>query len=81
MEGPDGDKYHHGARGSLARLLLTTGDASGALLLAEAALAGHEKLLVPDHPWTKASAGVRALALDASGRGGEAAALRAKFGV
>jgi hypothetical protein len=58
-----------------------SGDAGGALSLAETALAGAEKILGPDHPWTKSSADVTAKALDALGRGGEAAALRAKFGL
>jgi hypothetical protein len=55
--------------------------ASGALSLGKAALAGDEKILGPDHPWTKNSARVTADALDALGRGEEAAALRAKFGL
>jgi tetratricopeptide (TPR) repeat protein len=69
------------ARQNLAVLLLATGDLAQALSLAEAALAAHEKTLGLDHPWTKESARVTARALDAVGRGGEAAALRATFGV
>jgi tetratricopeptide (TPR) repeat protein len=69
------------ARRNLASLLLKTGNSSEALSLAEAALAGHEKILGPDHPTTKFSAGVTANALIALERGGEAAALRARFGL
>jgi hypothetical protein len=58
-----------------------SGDAGGALSLAETALATHEKILCPDHPWTKNSARVTAKALDTLGRGEKAAALRAKFGL
>jgi tetratricopeptide (TPR) repeat protein len=68
-------------RGNLAQLLLENGDAIQALPLAEAARAAHEKILGPDHPWTKESALTTAAALGALGRGGEAAELRARFGV
>jgi tetratricopeptide (TPR) repeat protein len=68
-------------RAHLARLLLTSGDTGGALPLGQAALGAHEKILGPDHPWTKASARVTADAVNALGRSGEAADLRAKFGL
>jgi len=80
MLGPEHANTNRG-RHNLARLLLTNGDAGGALPLAEAALAAHEKILGPDHPWTKNSAGATADALEALGRGGEAAVLRGKFGL
>jgi tetratricopeptide (TPR) repeat protein len=68
-------------RGNLGVALLKTGAAHRALPLAETALAGHEKILGPGHPWTKNSARVTADALEALGRGGEAVALREKFGI
>ena len=42
---------------------------------------GAEKVLGPDHPWTKASAGVVARALGALSRADEAAAVRAHHGI
>jgi tetratricopeptide (TPR) repeat protein len=68
-------------RGNLASLRLAERAPSEALLLSEAALAAHEKVLGTDHPWTKDSAAVAAAALDALGRAGEAAALRARYGL
>jgi hypothetical protein len=49
------------------------------LALGETALAGHDKALGPNIPWTKDSARVNAAALDALGRGEDAAALRAHY--
>ena len=66
---------------NLGRLLLATGKPGEALALGEAALAAHEKLLGQEHPMTKSSARVTADALDALGRAGEAAALRARHGL
>ncbi len=68
------------ARGSLARLYLALSAPAEALPLAETALAAHEKVLGAAHPTTQISAGIAAAALDALGRGEEAAALRARFG-
>jgi tetratricopeptide (TPR) repeat protein len=78
--GPE-HQYTNLTRRTIAQLFLATGDADKALPLAKAALAAHEKILGLDHPWTKFSARVTARALDALGRGGEAAELRARFGV
>ncbi|MGB8899012.1 MAG: tetratricopeptide repeat protein [Methylocella sp.] len=63
-----------------ARLLLA-GRPDQALLLAESALATHARINGPNHPWTKDSVRVAAEALDALGRAGEAAALRARYGL
>ena len=68
-------------RRNFATLLLASGDAGEALALGEAALVVHDKVLGKDHPWTKDSARVTADALDALGRGGEAAALRRRYGI
>jgi tetratricopeptide (TPR) repeat protein len=66
-------------RWSLARVLLAMGHPAQALALGETALAGHDKALGPNNPWTKDSARVNAAALDALGRGEDAAALRAHY--
>jgi tetratricopeptide (TPR) repeat protein len=68
-------------RANLARLRLAQGAFSEALALSEAALAAHDKVLGADHPWTRESARVSADALDALGRGEEAAAFRARQGL
>jgi len=62
-------------------LLVASDRAGEALPHAEAALAAHDKALGLNHPWTKDSAGVTADALDALGRGAEAEALRARYGL
>jgi hypothetical protein len=64
-----------------ARHMLDTGRAAEALPLAQAALATHEATSGPNNPWTKDSARVVADALDALNRGGEAATLRARYGI
>src|SRR6516225_11599748 len=58
---------------------LAMGQSAQALALSETALADHDKALGPNHPWTKDSARVNAQALDALGRGEDAAALRAHY--
>ncbi|RBP08535.1 Tfp pilus assembly protein PilF [Roseiarcus fermentans] len=68
-------------RANLARLRLADGAPAEALALAEAALAAHDKALRADHTWTKDSARAVAAALDALGRGEEAAAVRARYGL
>jgi tetratricopeptide (TPR) repeat protein len=68
-------------RRNIARLLLASGNPDAALISGEAALVAHEKILGQNHPWTKGSASVSADALDALGRAGEAAALRARYGL
>jgi Tetratricopeptide repeat len=68
-------------RSNLAALLLATGAQPEALALGEAALAVHDKVLGPNHGWTKDSARVTADALDALGRTEEAKALRERYGV
>jgi hypothetical protein len=52
-----------------------------ALRFGEAALATHERINGPAHPWTKDSARVTADALDVLGRADEAAALRERYGL
>ena len=69
------------SRGNLGNLWLAQGAPAEALALAEPALAAHEKVLGAAHPWTQGSARVTADALDALGRGEEAAGVRARFGV
>ena len=64
-----------------ARLLLLTDRAAEALRFGEIALATHDQVNALNHNWTKDSAGVTADALDALGRGAEAAALRARYGI
>ena len=64
-----------------ARLLLTTSRAAEALQRGQAALATHQRVNGSNNPWTKGSARVTADALDALGRGAEAAALREKYGI
>jgi tetratricopeptide (TPR) repeat protein len=68
-------------RANLAYLLLDQSQPTDALPLAEAALAAHEKAIGPNHPLTKSSARVTADALDALGRGTEAAELRKRYGI
>src|SRR5262249_33348950 len=68
-------------RCNLARLLLTAGSAAEALALAETALAGDEKVLGKDHPWTRDSAAKVAEALAKLGRADEALALRQRCGL
>jgi tetratricopeptide (TPR) repeat protein len=63
-----------------ARLLLDTGHADEAHILAAAALAAHAEANGPRNNWTKDSASVTADALDALGRGDEAAEVREKYG-
>jgi hypothetical protein len=55
------------------------GHSAQALALSETALASHNKALGPNNPWTKDSARANAEALDALGRGEDAAALRAHY--
>ena len=50
-----------------------------ALQLARTALAAHERVNGPNHPWTRDSAGVTADALAALGRAAGAKALRKKY--
>jgi hypothetical protein len=64
-----------------ARLLLMTDRTAEALQLARAALAVHERVNAPKHPWTKDSAGVTADAFAALGHAEEAKALRKKYGI
>ena len=78
--GPDHPNTNR-VRRNFACLLLTDGNASEALAFGEAALPAHDKALGSHHPWTKDSAGVTADALDALGRGAEAAALRARYAI
>ena len=70
-----------GSRCHLARLLITSCHTKEALGRAETALRAHEKVLGPNHRWTKDTACVTAEALDALGRADQAAALRARYGV
>ena len=74
-----GDRVTNRDRCELARVLLAMGHPAQALALSETALAGHDKALGPNNPWTKDSARVNAEALDALGRGKDAAALRAHY--
>src|SRR5207302_6737095 len=78
--GPDHPDTNLGRR-NLARLLLASGNATEALALAKMALSAHDKALGSGHARTKQSARVTADALDALGRGDEAAALRARYGI
>jgi hypothetical protein len=59
----------------------TTDRSAEALQLARAALAAHERVNGPNHPWTKDCAGVTADALAALGLAAEAEALRKKYGI
>ncbi|HTR14211.1 MAG TPA: tetratricopeptide repeat protein [Roseiarcus sp.] len=68
-------------RANLAGVRLAEGAPSEALAMAETALAAHDKLLGPNHLWTKWSAGVVAYALEALGRADDAAVVRAKYGI
>jgi tetratricopeptide (TPR) repeat protein len=78
--GPDHPNTNRGRR-NFACLLLAEGHPSQALSLGKAALLAHENALGSHHPWTKDSASVTADALAAVGRFGEAAALRAQYGI
>jgi tetratricopeptide (TPR) repeat protein len=64
-----------------ARLFLDTRRSDEALIMAEAALAVHAATNGPGHSWTKDSARITADALDRLGRGAEAEALRARYGL
>ena len=61
--------------------MLASGQPVEALRLGEAAVAAHERMLGPKHPWTSDSARVTAEALDALGRGEGATALCARYGL
>jgi tetratricopeptide (TPR) repeat protein len=74
-----GDPTTNRDRCCLAYVLLAMGQSAQALALSETALADHDKTLGPNHRWTKDSARVNAEALDALGRGEDAAALRAHY--
>jgi tetratricopeptide (TPR) repeat protein len=74
-----GDPVTNRDRCCLAYVLLATGHPRQALALSEIALAEHDKALGLNNPWTRASARVNAKALDALGRGEDAAALRAHY--
>ena len=71
-----GDPTTNRDRCDLARVLLAMGHPAQALALSETALAAHAKALGPNNPWTTR---VNAKALDALGRGEDAAALRAHY--
>jgi hypothetical protein len=62
-----------------ARLLLMTDRLAEALQLARAALAAHERVNGPNHPWTRDSAVLTANSLTALGRAEEAKALSKKY--
>jgi tetratricopeptide (TPR) repeat protein len=68
-------------KSNYARLLAQAGQAAEAHTISEAALAIHTATKGENHPWTKDSARVTADALDALGRGDEAAAVREKYGI
>jgi tetratricopeptide (TPR) repeat protein len=74
-----GDRVTNRDRCQLARVLLAMGHPAQALALSDTALAGHDKALGPNDPWTKDSARVTVEALDALGRGEDADALRAHY--
>jgi tetratricopeptide (TPR) repeat protein len=74
-----GDRLTNRDRCDLARVLLAMGHPAQALALSEMALAGHDKALGPNNPWTKDSARVNAAALVALGRGEDAGAVRARY--
>jgi tetratricopeptide (TPR) repeat protein len=76
---PSGHPDTNRDRCDLARVLLAMGHPAQALALSETALASHDKALGPNNPWTKDSARVNAEALDALGRGEDAAALRTHY--
>jgi tetratricopeptide (TPR) repeat protein len=71
----------HRYRSHCARLFLDTGRTAEALAFAEAALAIHATTPGPNHIWTSDTAGMTADALDALGRGDEAAALPTRYGI
>jgi len=52
-----------------------------ALALSEYALAAHERILGPAHPWTKESAYTTAYALHTLGRGEKSATLFKKYAI
>jgi class 3 adenylate cyclase/tetratricopeptide (TPR) repeat protein len=66
-------------RCNLACLLVAAGSAGEALAFAEAALAGHERVLGKNHRWTRDSAKTTADALAALGRAGESLMLRNSY--
>jgi hypothetical protein len=68
-------------RCNLSRLFLRIGSPTQAHTVGETALTADNKVLRPDHPWTKDSARVTADALDALGRAEEAKALRERYGI
>jgi len=68
-------------RCELSRVLLMSAQPTETLTLGETALTAHDKVLGPNHVWTKDSARVTADALDALGRTEEANALREQYGV
>jgi tetratricopeptide (TPR) repeat protein len=68
-------------RTNLARLFLAEGAATEAFIASETALAALEESLGKNHSWTKGCAHVAGDALAAVGRAGEAASLRARFGI
>jgi len=59
---------------------LAQGASAEALASAEAALAAHKKGLGAAHPWTRESARITSVALDALGRADEAATVRREHG-
>jgi tetratricopeptide (TPR) repeat protein len=66
---------------NLALLALKVGQPTEAFALGETALTAYDKILGPDHAWTKDSARVTADALDALGRAEEAKTLRERYGL
>jgi tetratricopeptide (TPR) repeat protein len=74
-----GDRLTNRDRCELARVLLAMSHPAQALALSETALAGHDEALGPDDPWTKDSARVNTQALDALGRGEDAAVVRTRY--
>jgi hypothetical protein len=80
MAGPE-HRNTNRTRFNLSRLLLLISSPTEALVLGEAALTAHDKLLGRDHALTKDSAHTTADALDALGRTEEAKALRERYGL
>lgn len=68
-------------RYEFSKLLLAVGRADEACAEATQALAIHERAFGPTHQWTQDSAAALAAALDALGRGEEAAAARRRHGL
>jgi hypothetical protein len=60
--------------------MLVSGEALEALPLLEESLAGHQRVLGPDHAWTRDTAHATADVFEALGRAAEAAKIRARFG-